>query len=301
MLSVLDKECLTDQDWIREHPKEWIQDKGRGLGVEHWWEGMDRMTEAWLRSIKERKPIVIGSGHALSKDFLNSGCLPLWFMNGWGPTCKVAMTAPTDRQVKKVMWAELSERYNNSVLKDNFGRLLVCNLQVSENWFVLAFTTKETGGSVGKFQGFHTPAICVIISEAQAVSDSIYEQVDGILTSEVQLYVVLGNPVRTTGNYVRMLRDKKRNIVLNLSCLDSPNVLAGEEVIPGMCVRKWVEDKRDRWDANGSGKDPRWQGRVLGLVPSTSIDNIISQDLYDLDRTGRSKHGVVGLLGPVGI
>lgn len=272
--------ALDYQEWVRKNPKAWIQDPEIGLGVKGWWEGMDRMTDAWLEGIETRKPVVIGSGHALSKDFLNSGCAPLWFMNAYGPKCQVAMTAPTDRQVKKVMWAEMTARYNNSVLKDNFGRLLVCNLEVAEDWYCLAFTTKETGGSVGKFQGFHASATMVIVSEAQAIHDDIYEQIDGILTSHTVLFVLLGNPVRTTGKYARMLKDKKNNIIVNLSCLDSPNVIAGSEVVPGMCSKRWVDDKRERWNKDGTGKDPRWMGRVLGLVPTTSIDNIISDDLY---------------------
>lgn len=282
--SVLTKEeqdALDTQDWIRKNPKAWMRNKDFGLGIEHWWEGMDRMTDAFKEGIRTRKPVVIGSGHALSKDFTVSGGGPLWFLNAYGPKCQVAMTAPTDRQVRKVMWAELTARYKDSVLKDNFGRLLTCNLEIKEDWYCLAFTTKETGGSVGKFQGFHASATMVIISEAQAVHDDIYEQIDGILTSEIVLFVLLGNPVRTTGKYAAMLRDKKNNIVLNLSCHDSPNVISGREDIPGMCGKAWVEDKEKRWNKDKTGKDPRYMGRVLGLVPTSAIDNIISDDLYD--------------------
>lgn len=274
-------DAIAFQKRIREDPKWYFNNY---LGIPDtpltWWEGMDRMLTAIPRAIKERKPVVIGSGHALSKDFTMSGGLPLWFIHAYGPDCQVAMTAPTDRQVRKVMWKELSSRYNGRLIKDDFGRLLECELQLTKDCFVLAFTTKETGGQIGKFQGFHAPAIMVLISEAQAVSDSIFDQIDGILTSEVQLFVVLGNPITTTGRYVQMLRDKVNNIVINLSCLDSPNVKSKKNLIPGVCSYPWVADKAKRWNMDGSGKDPRWMGRVLGLVPTTSINTVISFDLW---------------------
>lgn len=237
---------------------------------------MDRMLDAIVRGIKERKPVVVGSGHALSKDFTVSGCIPLWFLQCYGKNAKVAMTAPTDRQVKKVMWGELTQRYQNRRVKDEFGRLLSCHLDISPEWYALAFTTKETGGAVGKFQGFHASAVMVIVSEAQAVDDAIFEQIEGIMTSQIAVAIYLGNPLRTTGRFAAMLKDTTNNIVVNLSCLESPNVLARKEVIPGVCSYEWVEQKRKLWGE----ADPRWISRVLGQVPKTSVNTVISDELY---------------------
>ena len=92
------------QESIRRDPSIYFRTY---LGIKHWWSGMERMTAALPEAIKSGKPIVIGSGHALSKDFLMSGAVPLWFMHAYGPQAIAIMTAPTDRQVKKVMWGEL--------------------------------------------------------------------------------------------------------------------------------------------------------------------------------------------------
>lgn len=278
LTDLTENDLIAFQDRIRKDPVWYFKEY---LGVKYWWPGMYKILEAIPRAIEEHKPIVIGSGHALSKDFTVSGRVPLWFAHAYAPQCKVNLTAPTDRQVKEVMWSELESAYNARVSMDPFGRLLKCKLDISSDWYILAFTTKEIGGKVGKFQGFHSPAQCVIVSEGQAVNDNIYDQIDGVLTGEIRLLIILGNPVTATGRYAAMLKDTKRNIVINLSCLDSPNVLAGREVIPGMCSKSWVDDKISRWNADGSGTDPRWQGRVLGIVPTSTIDTVISSDLYD--------------------
>jgi len=232
------------------------------------------MLKALPKALADHKPLIISSGHALSKDYTMSGAM-LWFCYCYSP-CKVIFTAPTDRQVKGIMWAELERKWNKRTIELG-GRLLVCQLDITPDWFILGFTTKETGGMVGKFQGFHAPSVMVLISEAQAVSDTIYDEVDGILTSHNSLLVMIGNPLRTTGRFAKSIKDKVNNIVIELSCLDSPNYKERKEVIPGMCSYQWVEDKRKRWGE----QDPRWISKVLGKLPSTSIDTVWSQDIMD--------------------
>ena len=115
---------------------------------------------------------------------------------------------------------------------------------------------------VGKFQSFHSRAVCVIVSEAQAIADVIYEEIESLMTAEIVLVVILGNPLRTTGRYAKMLRDTTHNIVINLSCLESPNVIEGREVIPGVCSAKWVERMRERYRPD----EPMWIAKVLGYT-----------------------------------
>jgi len=232
------------------------------------------MFEALPKAIETRKPLVIGSGHAQGKDFFAS-CVSLWFLNNFYPS-KVITTGPTDRQVKEIMWAEIEGRWNQATVKLP-GRIMTCKIDVEPNWFMIGFTTKETGQMTGKFQGFHSPNLLVIVTEAQAVSDQIYEQLDGILTSKNSLLIMIGNPLRSSGRFAKYLKDTTNNISMNLSCLDSPNYIEKEEVIPGMASYEWVEDKRKRW-----GEDhPLWHSRVLGQLPKVAIDSVFYPDLVD--------------------
>lgn len=257
---------------------------------------MDRMAEAIPESIQTRKPIVVGSGHALSKDFFMSGHIPLWFMHAYGPNAVCVMTGPTDRQVKKVMWGELSRAYQNRAIQDEFGELQVCNLLISPDWYVTAFTTKETGGSVGKLHGFHARAVCIIVTESQAIPDVIFEEIESLETAEIVLTIFLGNPLRTSGRYAKMLRDSTNNIHINLSCLESPNVIERKEVIPGLCSHRFVDKMRDKY-----GEDsPIYIAKVLGKLPKTSINTVISEALYEKCQKipsifWREKHGSIGI------
>lgn len=251
------------------HPKDFFVN---ALGEEYNWDGMDKMFEAIPRAMKEHKPLIVSSGHALSKDYTMSGMM-LWFAYCYVPS-KVIFTAPTDRQVKNIMWAELKRKWEHKKVSLP-GTLLTCNLDIQPDWFILGFTTKETGGMVGKFQGFHSPSVMVLVSEAQAVPDTIFDEIDGIMTSPNSLLVMIGNPLRTTGRFAKAIKDKKKNIVIELSCLDNPNYKEKREVVPGLASHTWVEDKRERWGET----DPRWISRVLGKLPTTSINTVFSDNL----------------------
>ena len=73
------------------------------------WDGERAILEAVPLAIKEKKNIVVASGHSLGKDFIAGGLVP-YFLHAWGP-CLVITTAPTDRQVDAVMWGEIKGHY----------------------------------------------------------------------------------------------------------------------------------------------------------------------------------------------
>jgi len=230
------------------------------------WEGQRRV----LRALIQHRWVAVGSGHALGKDFIGGG-LPLWFNHTHYPS-KVILTAPTDRQVESIMWAELSTHYERGGGKKIMGgKLTVKNLSFDEDWFTTAFTTKETKGQTGKFQGYHSPNILVIVSEAQAVDDTIFEQIEAVMTSKNSYLLLLGNPLRSSGYYARSLRARSEFHVVNLNCMDNPNYIQRKEVIPGLATYEWVEKMRKKYGDDS----PIWQGRVLGQVPDSSIDNVI--------------------------
>ena len=249
------------------------------LGVEKYWKLQKDLCDIIPTAIKEHKHIYIGSGHSLGKDYI-CAALSLWFLHSYSPS-KVIQTAPTDRQVKKIMWAETMTHWRNKKIDLGGTPYASPYLEIrKEDWFLIGFTTKESGASAdggGKFQGFKSPNIMVLVSEAQAVEDVIYDQIDGITTSENVLVIFIGNPTRAKGRFAKGLKDKKNNIVFNFSCLENPNYKHKRMMVPGLASYEWVEDKRRKWGVD----DPRWSGRVLGQIPDTSVNHILGQKDID--------------------
>lgn len=228
--------------------------------------------EEVLNSLVKHKKVACFSGHSLGKDFIGGG-LPLWWLSCYKDAI-VVMTAPSDRQVEGIMWAELTRHYNRAGGDSVFGgKLLIKKYEITPQRKVLAFTTQDKNG-VGKMHGWHTENMLIIISEAQGVEDSIYEQLDGITTAPNSKVVLFGNPVITSGYYARMFRTKEYHKI-NMNCLDNPNYLQRKTVLPGLASYEWVEEMREKHGENS----PVWQAKVLGIVPDISVNSIISQKL----------------------
>src|SRR3990167_4365918 len=107
---------------------------------------MDIHEKRLLRVLPEaivlRKPIVVPSANAMGKDWAISGRASLWFFECFGP-CKVIQTATGERQVLDIMWNELRSAYNARPSQDSMGKMTTGKLEVNEDWFITAFTTKE--------------------------------------------------------------------------------------------------------------------------------------------------------------
>lgn len=232
------------------------------------------------RAIVNRKPIVVPSANAMGKDWSVSGRASLWFYECFGPKCKVVMTGPTERQVNDIMWGELRSAYLTRPSEDDIGRLMSCKLDGGPDHFITAFTTRETGDKQGKFQGVHSSRLMIIVSEAQAVEDAIFDQIEGLTMADILIVVYLFNPLTNTGRAAKMVEDTEKNTIIRLDAYDCINVKEKRQVIPGLVSYAWVKDKEEKWNADGSGKDPRYMARVRGLLPTTSINAVISKDLY---------------------
>ena len=220
-----------------------------------------------IKAFTEHDRIAVKSGHSMGKDFV-VGVLVPWFLNCF-PDSVVITTAPTERQVEMIMWGEIGKRIRNSKVP-LAGRLGACSNKISESWYAIGFTTKDTD-SLGKFQGFKGRSVLVVVTEAQGVEDGIFDQIEGILTSDNSKLYLAGNPLVNSGYFFRSFTDPSFK-TFTYSCYDSPNYQAGKEVVPGMVGKKWVDDKETRW-----GKDsPLFQARVLGQFPNSSMNTLIT-------------------------
>ena len=253
------------------------------------WRLQEDLLKACPRAMRDRKPIYIASGHSLGKDFVCGGAA-LWFLQSFRPSI-VIETAPTDRQVKDIMWKET--RWHWERKKINLGGVAyqTPRLEVDHDWYLAGYTTKETRASAdaggSKFQGFKGKNnICVIVTEAQAVEDAIRTQIDAVTTSHNVLMIFLGNPTRSRGWFAKGLRDKKNNIVFHFSCLENPNYVERRVVIPGLADYGWVEKRRTDWGED----DPRWIGRVEGKVPEGLTSGLFSEALFKLMRAMHGRH-----------
>jgi hypothetical protein len=147
-------------------------------------------------------------------------------------------------------------------------------LELSDQWYAMGFATDDGN----KFQGFHPQGghIMVIVDEAAGVAEEIFEVIEGILTNEYAILMMIGNPTSTSGKFYdthHSLRDIYKTV--HISALDSPN-FTGERIpqaiAPKLVQPKWVRDREREWGADS----PLFKSRVLGEFPDQSDKSLIA-------------------------
>jgi hypothetical protein len=90
--------------------------------------------------------------------------------------------------------------------------------------------------------------------------------------------LLIGNPTMLSGTfYDSFHRRSAQWKTIAISAFDTPNLQAGEVVVPNLVAPKWVEESRENW-----GEDnPIYQVRVLGEFPSQADDTLISLSHVD--------------------
>lgn len=249
------KQALSFQEKIQNDPKWFVNEV---LGETLWGKQIEI-----LEAIKDHDRVAVKSGNGVGKTFISASVI-LWFLLAHCPS-KVITTAPTWNQVEKLLWSEIATQYNKA--KTNLGGLLLkTELRFDDNHFGIGFSTNHETN----FQGHHSENILIVFDEALGVQPQIWVAAEGNLTSENAKMMVIGNPTVPNGRFYECFKSPLWHKI-TISCLDSPNVIEGETVIPGLVTRDWIEERKQEWGEN----NPFYKARVLGEFPIEGEDTLI--------------------------
>lgn len=228
----------------------------------------------------------------------------------------VITTAPTENQVKSILWPEIHASVARSIYP--FPKPLTTELRMAPKRYALGFTTTITKGDEGvKFQGFHAEHILFILDEAPGVDPRIWAAIEGARAGGDVRILGLGNPTIAGGLFYdtfHKLRDSWGTFTI--SAFDTPNLEncslqwrdseTGEEirfgsgkslldmsdeeldrnVRPYLTTRRWVLEKFKEWGP----ESPLFEARVLGQFPKHNEYTLIS--LSSVERCSRISDSV---------
>lgn len=264
---------------------------------------LDKEQRAILESVQYNKLTAVASGTARGKDFV-SACACLCFLyltpkfdsNGnLKENTKVAMTAPTGRQVGNIMTPEIRRLFRNAGCLP--GRLVANDIRTDyDEWYLTGF--KADDSNTEAWSGFHAVNTMFAVTEASGISKTMFNAIEGNLQGNSRLLIVF-NPNITTG-YAAEAMKSRRFKKFRLNSLNAENVVQKEIIIPGQVDYDWVQDKVENWtmpinpsDFNEGEGDFRWEGRcyrpndlfrvkVLGMFPKVSKDVLIPYEWIEL-------------------
>ena len=262
------------------------------LGIEPW-----SVQERVLESIRDNPRTSWKSGHRVGKSNTAGGAA-LWFYCSH-EDARVVMSAPTARPVDDILWRE------TKMMRARAGKCVACKREDPEDLRILrpcphsapidgemgelartgiksvdfreikGFTAREVEaitGTAGKNLFF-------IFDECSGIADELFEGLEGNRAgysrsgSGTVRVLYTGNPTRTSGEFYDSHNSKSKYFhCITTSSEESPNVVAGREVIPGLATREWVEEKREMWGESS----PLFRVRVEGAYAEKEDGKIFS-------------------------
>lgn len=217
---------------------------------------LDEEQKEILRSVQVNKRTSVSSGTARGKDFICAvACVcflyltPVFNADGTelAENTKVAMTAPTDRQVGNIMFPEVSRLYQKAQ-KNGFalpgGRLVAYDIRTMfQEWFLTGF--KADHNNTEAWTGFHASNTMFAITEASGMPELVFDAIEGNLQGNSRILIVF-NPNSSVGYAAESQKDP-RWARFSLSSLTAPNVISKKTIIPGQVDYEWVLDKISIW------------------------------------------------------
>ena len=263
---------------------------------------LDREQQDILSSVQFNPRTSVASGTARGKDFV-AACAAVSFLYltpRWNSrhqlveNTKVALTAPTDRQVRNIMMPEVSRLYNRAKQRGIIlpGRLTTQDIRTdNDEWFLTGFKADEHNHEA--WSGFHAVHTMFVITEATGIGDDTFAAIEGNLQGDSRILLVF-NPNTPVGYAARSQRGDRWS-KFRLNSLTAPNVLQHRLVIPGQVDYDWVKDKLEQWcmpirkdEMSAELDDFEFEGvcyrpedlfrkKVLGKFPKVSDDVLIPQ------------------------
>ena len=275
------------------------------LGVRLW----DKQKEILMSMMNERL-VAVKACHGSGKTFMLA-VFVLWWLTRYKYQSKVITLAPTDRQVRTVIWSEIKARYEQSPL----AQALLDNVVAGDTQIRVSsdsFARGISGSTSTSLQGYHSPNLLICIDESPGVQYEFFEALQGARAGGNVNLIMLGNPTMNSGLfYEAFARPEMGWTQYTISGFDSPNVRSVEipedfhrieefsgvpdehdrrlltylldryrrgdpmmedTVLPYIFTRQNLVEFYNMWGVNNQ---PSWYSRALGEFPPEGVDALI--------------------------
>lgn len=228
--------------------------------------GMDRVT--------------VKSAHGVGKTSVEAWTGWIYLMTR--PVSRVVATAPTQSQLKDILWSEYAKWHQKMPPEFqsmwDISETHIRHKEQPKTWFAVARTSNKQEN----LQGFHGDNIFVQIDEASGVPSNVFEVIEGILTSadehglEAKL-LMAGNPTQLGGEFYNSFNRNK--------LLYSRFTVSGDRTLPTdknggkiYLSRRVTEKYRATMGSKYGYQSAVYDVRVRGLFPTVGDGVVVPFD-----------------------
>jgi hypothetical protein len=203
---------------------------------------------AMVESVRDNPVTIAKSANATGKTH-GAARVAVWFYKSFPDAQVYTAAAPPESNLKKLLWGEIGGLVEKH--PDLFKPDTVKSLQIerSAKSFTTGVTIPMSGTAAqrqAKFSGKHAPHLLFILDEGDAIPNEVYTAIESCLSGGHGRLLVMFNPRAEAGEAYRMERDGRANVV-RLSAFNHPNVITGEDRIPGAVTRDVTVRRINQW------------------------------------------------------
>lgn len=227
------------------------------LGIRHFYPKVREYCEA----VQTKRKVVIRGSYGTRKTFLTAG-ITIW-RTYRKVNAKVVTTAPRERQVRELLWAEINNLWNNAKMRLG-GRCNATSIYPNPDypmWFATGMTANQSNESA--MQGYHGEEVTFIGDESTGLRPSTFDIADRICVGTNDRQIFLGNAIDPLSHFAGLFKDPTFAKIV-ITAFDTPNVMHRQTIIPGMVTWEWVIDKARKWGKNSQ----LYKSRVLAQFPT---------------------------------
>ena len=253
----------------------------------------DLHTKLWgkqaeiLRVLKFSKRTAVRSCNGSGKTHVAAVAVIWWLLAHEHKSALAITTAPTQRQVRNLLWREIRRIYfKNTALFPPSTILTRTSLELSPNHYAMGLSTD----SPERFQGFHEENILFVVDEASGVHEDVYEAIEGSMTSRRARLLLIGNPTSVSGTFYKAFHQNRTQYEkIHISAFDTPN-LQSQSPLPDW-KGPGVGESRDQVTLSRPELTQRgWgDGCDSALIPSPGGEGEGEGEVFDSAITTRTR------------
>lgn len=214
------------------------QDDPVGFGEQVLGESYTDDAKAMMESVRDYEITVAMSANAVGKSH-GSARLAIWHYLCFPDSQTYTAAAPPEDNLRRILWGEIGDitAKHPELFVDHQVNLL--NIQKSPRHFLSGVTIPMSGDAKtreARFSGKHAPYLMFVFDEGDAIPDEVYAGRESCTSGGKFRTLIMLNPRQMKGSVYRMVRDGHANVV-HLSAFNHPNVISGQNIIPGAVDR----------------------------------------------------------------
>jgi hypothetical protein len=260
LMSALD--LLQPKSLVYENdPVKWCHDT---IGVDLW-----SKQQQIIESVRDNRLTTVHSCHESGKSLTAAATGVWWIATRPIGEAFLVTTAPTNTQVRAILWRELNRLHARGNL---VGRMNLTEWYVGNELIALGRKPADYDD-----EAFHARRVLVVLDEACGIQKSLWDAASTLTANEHSRILAIGNPDNPHGEFARVCRPNSGWNAIHIAAAHTPNFTGepvSELVADSLISPVWVEEKASSWGVGSALYTSKIDGRFptdsdTGVIPYT--------------------------------